>query len=75
MHALELPVQRSRVAVGPAGAPLPPSSYLIGPTVEARDLSGALQEAAAALGQVLAHPAVEGGDAAAQTGAGVAQSL
>lgn len=53
----------------------PPPSYLIGASVEAWDLGGALQEAAAALAQVLAHPAVQRGDGAAQTSPGVAQSL
>lgn len=47
--------------------------YLVGSSVETWNLSGAFQEATAALGQMLAHPSVQRRDAARQTSPGVKQ--
>lgn len=49
--------------------------YFVGSSVEARDLGGALQEAAAALAQMLAHPTVERRDAAGQPRPGVGEGV
>lgn len=56
-----------------AGRRLPrrSSTDLVGPAVESGHLGGALQEAAAALAQVLGHAGAEGADAAGEARLGV----
>lgn len=48
-----------------------PSAYFISPAVQTWDLRGTFQEAAAAFGQMLRHPGVQGGNAARQARLGV----